>query len=192
MFEDFLMNGKSNNALEESVSNNMMNDDLLLNNILLRDEFVTSIPETTLAGNNSAGSDFATTSENNGAVSGLAVGPTATTNDVKIETNSIVKKNIATQVVSAETQTTIPRDDGFTNLLKTEIKVEDKPVTSKNMMLAELLEKSSEKKEPPILNGALRLGEKGLELISKDEVQRTYTLNEKGSVICSNKKMVSY
>lgn len=35
----------------------------------------------------------------------------------------------------------------------------------KSLMLADLLEKTIEKKEPPVLNGALRIGEKGLELV---------------------------
>lgn len=35
----------------------------------------------------------------------------------------------------------------------------------KSLMLADLLEKTIEKKEPPVLNGALRIGDKGLELV---------------------------
>ena len=164
MFEDFIINGKCN-----SIPSNIISEDSLLNNILLRDDFVADVPSGNLiAANNS------TTGESNGtAVSDTVDRAVPTTNDAHVEINSIVKKE------SAETQTIITQD-----LVKNEIKVEEKPLASKNLMLAELLEKNSEKKEPPILNGALRLGEKGLELISKDEIQRTYgAINDK-SVIC--------
>lgn len=49
-----------------------------------------------------------------------------------------------------------------------------KDSTPKSLMLADLLEKSVKAdKEPPVLNGALRIGDKGLELIQGPEKEKS-------------------
>ncbi|KAL1110322.1 hypothetical protein AAG570_007855 [Ranatra chinensis] len=73
--------------------------------------------------------------------------------------------------------------DGFLiNGVPNSLDVDDttsKDSTPKSMMLADLLEKNLEKNEPPVLNGSLRIGEKGLELIQGKEER---AINTNGSV----------
>lgn len=57
--------------------------------------------------------------------------------------------------------------EGFLNGVPHSLDVDDttsKDSAPKSLMLADLLEKTVDKNEPPVLNGALRLGERGLEL----------------------------
>lgn len=56
--------------------------------------------------------------------------------------------------------------------------VKNVATAGKSLMLAELLEKVADRKDPPILNGALRIGEKGLELMT---FTNTTTANAAGS-----------
>lgn len=194
--------------MDDSMSNNLMSEDSLLNNIIMREELTGGvvIPDNVSISENSVSSDFTVansikipTVESNGAARPVDKTPKEnsftipTSHAVKLENNFLVKKDNAIQLDSAEMQTSA--EHNFTNILKTELKMDEKNVATKNMMLAELLEKNTDKKDPPILNGALRIGEKGLELITKDELTRTYkttnlspNTNEK-SVICSNRKV---
>uniref|UniRef100_A0A0K8S4F2 AT-rich interactive domain-containing protein 2 n=1 Tax=Lygus hesperus TaxID=30085 RepID=A0A0K8S4F2_LYGHE len=54
----------------------------------------------------------------------------------------------------------------------------------KSMMLADLLDKNVDRNEPPVVNGSLRIGEKGLELIRNRVDERT-------SVLCSTKSSLN-
>nr|XP_018917208.1 PREDICTED: AT-rich interactive domain-containing protein 2 isoform X2 [Bemisia tabaci] len=58
---------------------------------------------------------------------------------------------------------------------------------NKSLMLADLLEKTIEKNDPPVLNGALRISDKGLELVDKEDGSNK-SINEHRSVI---KKTIS-
>ncbi len=200
LFEDFLLNGKSNSNLDDSIANNLMSEDSLLNNIIMREELVSTIGM----------SENATTddpvckienAENNGTAMAVDQNskdvnfPSADANSVKQEVNFVTQANSlkvegsAPMAEALEMQT--KTCNSFTNILKSDLaKADEKNITTKNLMLAELLEKNTEKREPPILNGALRLGEKGLELIRKEELQSNFkvTFSEK-SVICSNKRV---
>lgn len=204
MFEDFLINGKSASTLDDSMSNNMMSEDSLLNNIVMRQELASGIivSENSSVSDNSVNSVFSVGNcikmsavESNGAIKptdkmlNKNSFPVPVSQPVRLENNFLMKKDGAIHMESIETQTSA--DHNFSSMLKTEMKLDERNITTKNMTLAELLEKSTDKKDPPILNGALRIGEKGLELITKDESTRTYkttNLMEK-SVICSNKKV---
>ncbi|XP_075234354.1 brahma associated protein 170kD isoform X2 [Lycorma delicatula] len=68
--------------------------------------------------------------------------------------------------------------EGFLNGVPHSLDVDDttsKDSAPKSLMLADLLEKTVEKNEPPVLNGALRLGERGLELSPPPNKQRPPT-----------------
>ncbi|KAL6969110.1 AT-rich interactive domain-containing protein 2, partial [Sarracenia purpurea var. burkii] len=112
MFEDFLMNGKTNTPIDDSITNNLMSEDSLLNNLIMGEELANSM-----------------------------ISPENTTSEAPSSLNEFPLNNA------------IKMECSDTN------------------------------------DGALRIGEKGLELISKDELQRGFkaAYNEK-SVICSNKK----
>ncbi|XP_065205597.1 AT-rich interactive domain-containing protein 2 isoform X2 [Planococcus citri] len=206
MFEDFLLNGKSNTPIDDSITNNLMSEDSLLNNLIMGEELANSMisPENSTSEVPSTLNEFPLNntikmecSDTNDSVDNSAKtdnnvsGTTPMTGIVKQENNfAQVKKDNAMQVdnIVDSIQQNKMIENNFANLLKTEKKPEDNKPT-KSLMLAELLEKNTERKEAPIVNGALRIGEKGLELISKDELQRGFktAFNEK-SVICSNKK----
>jgi hypothetical protein len=105
MFEDFLINGKTNNTLDDSISNNIISEDSLLNNILLRDDYVSDIPSGNMTvTNNSITNDFAPIVESNGAVSNMSNRVGATTNDLKMEPNPIFKKNVGVDTKTLTSQ----------------------------------------------------------------------------------------
>lgn len=186
MFEDFLMNGKTSGTLEDSISNNLMNEDSLLSNIIMREELTDNIlvSDNTISDNVKDVENIENSAIKNADRNGKD-------NNFGLSANSL-KKDTVMQVDCAETQSSC--GNNFANVLKNDTtKNEEKNTTTKNLMLAELLEKNSDKKEPPVLNGAIRLGEKGLELITKDELQRnSKTTFSENSVICSNKKVSNF
>lgn len=202
MFEDFLINGKTNTA---DIPNNLMSEDSLLNNLIMGEELANSMisPENTTSEapalneyplNNAIKVESADTNDGMATQTDKAIKTennfTTPNPPVKVENNFVpIKKDHAIQVDSVETQTKM--ENNFSTLLKPDKKPDDqRPAPTKSLMLAELLEKNTERKEPPLVNGALRIGDKGLELISKEELQRGFKtgFNEK-SVICSNKKV---
>lgn len=214
MFEDFLINGKGSNTMDETLSNNMMSEDSLLNNIIMRNELVASSDsgeidsgKSEVVGNNgtllvdekSSAADISSSSSCTTAMPSKENDQTADANLPTIVGGALSTAVAAPKKEAAGVQTDIVDSqtkpcNNFTGILKSDVRSEDRSgtanVMSKNLMLAELLEKNSEKKEQPVLNGAVRLSEKGFELITKEELQRSMksSFHEK-TVICSNKKV---
>lgn len=202
MFEDFLINGKGGNTLDETLSNNMMSEDSLLNTIIMRDDLGASSDSLMIdSGKNEVVANNGTLLESEKSavdVSATVAAPTKE-NDQTTDLPSVVAAAPATKKEAAAVQTDSVESstkpcNNFTGILKADVKSEERSgavnVMTKNLMLAELLEKNTEKKETPMVNGAVRLSEKGFELISKEELQCNMkaTYNEK-TVICSNKKV---
>lgn len=216
MFEDFLINGKGSTTLDETLTNNnIMSEDSLLNNIIMRDELVTSSDSLVIdSGKNDVLAKNGTLLENEksnppevSATSCTAAVPTKE-NDQTTDPNpsTAVGGALSTTMAASKKEVAGVQTDmvdsqakpcnNFSGILKADVKSEDRSgtvnVMTKNLMLAELLEKNSERKEPPMVNGAVRLSEKGFELISKEELQRNIkAAYQEKTVICSNKKVSS-